>query len=83
MMATWEDKAHRLIAKMAMQAYEQSNRLSNGRLRKKHVPYSLPEMAHQLVAILGDHDRASAELHAKQLFLSHEGLALASKKEIR
>ena len=73
---TWEDKAHRLIAKMARQAFESANRLPNGHLRKWYVPYSLPEMAASLVAILGDHDRTTAELHAKQLFLSYEGLAL-------
>jgi hypothetical protein len=75
-MRSWEDKAHRLVSIMCRREYERSNRLPNGMLRKKYVPYSVPEDARMLVECLGMHDRQAAELKAKQFFLSHDGMAL-------
>lgn len=63
-MEPWEQKAHRLIAEMARAAFERANRLPNGQLRKKHVPYTLPNDAVRLVKYLGEND----EVGAKALF---------------
>ena len=64
-MQPWELKAHRLIARMARTEYERANRLRNGRLRAAHVPYSLPDAAHELVECLAARD----EERAKSIFL--------------
>ena len=74
MLTPWEQKAHRLIAELARQEFERSNRLPNGRLRARHKPYSLPPVAQQLVEILGLHDRTEAEHRAKSIFLDFEYL---------
>jgi hypothetical protein len=67
-MAPWEGKAHRLIAAMARASWEAANRLPNGRLRRRHAPYSIPPDAARLVEILGMRDRDAAEREAKALF---------------
>lgn len=59
--ATWREKAHRVIGQLAHAAYEKANRLPNGRLRKRHVPYALPEVARALVECLGTDDEARAK----------------------
>ena len=63
-MAAWHDKANRLIAQYCLASYRQANILSNGATRKRHVPYSVPEIAQALVAALGAND----EHEAKRLF---------------
>lgn len=55
------DKAHRLIAEECRASYERANRLPNGRLRKRHVPYPVPETAERLVTILGRDDEQAAK----------------------
>lgn len=62
---TWRDKAHWLIASMCLSSYNQVNRLSTGRLRRKHVPYSVPSLAQEFVRCLNAND----ELAAKSLFI--------------
>lgn len=66
-MATWQDKAHRLIGEMARSAYEKANRLPDGRFRKKHISYSLPEDAHRLVRFLGADDETGAKALFQEL----------------
>jgi hypothetical protein len=61
----WRDKANRLIAEMCRESYEHCNRLPNGRLRKRHVPYAVPMRAAQLVECLKRDD----EHGAKSLFM--------------
>lgn len=68
----WRGKAEKIIAELSRQSYEQANRLPSGQLRKKHVPYSTPTMAQDLVECLNTHD----EERAKALFLSYDGLAV-------
>lgn len=63
-MSTWQDKAHRLIADMCRTSYLQTNRKPNGRLYKRHRPYSVPLHAQELVECL----RREDEVGAKQIF---------------
>ncbi len=66
----WEDKAHRIIADLAQQAYLQAN----PKPRRKPRLYTLPPFVHDLVRVLGMHDRAAAEVKAKQMFAAyHDG----------
>lgn len=69
----WQDKANRIIAQECKRSYEQKNRLKNGQLRKKHVPYPVPELAEELIECLGQND----EERAKAIFinLAHQGRA--------
>jgi hypothetical protein len=71
---TWEDKAHRLIYNLCRASYLQANTKKDGTKYKKHRPYTVPEFAEKLVDVLGWHDRKKAELEAKRLFLTYEGL---------
>jgi hypothetical protein len=64
MTAPWRAKAERLIAEMARSEFERANRLPNGQIRKRHVPYRLPSEADVLVTCLGSDD----ERGAKELF---------------
>jgi hypothetical protein len=64
-MASWKEKAHRIIGELSAVAYRQANRLPNGTMRKKHVPYSIPAEAAELVDCLNKND----ERRAKALFI--------------
>ena len=54
---SWRDKAHREIASLCLVSYQQANKG-----RKRHVPYSVPEQAKELIECLdtNDEDRAKA-----------------------
>ena len=62
---TWHDKAKRVIAEYSLQSYRQANILPNGRKRRSHVPYSIPDIARALIDALNKDD----EHEAKRLFL--------------
>ena len=66
-MEAWKEKAHRLISI----ACEQSRKQARGK-RKKHVPYSPPEIASNLLDCLNNDD----EEKAKAIFLSYDGMKL-------
>lgn len=59
----WIIKAHEIISKLSSQAYYKAN-FKNGIQLKKHVPYSIPEEAQELIECIKSND----ELKAKQLF---------------
>ena len=59
---TWKTKAHRLIADASYNAYERANRG-----RKRHVPYSIPGFAQDLVKCLETNDEETA----KAIFIRH------------
>jgi hypothetical protein len=63
-MRTWHDKAKEIIARHSLESYRQANILPNGQKRKRHVPYSIPEIATSLVNALNTND----EHEAKRLF---------------
>jgi hypothetical protein len=65
-MVPWKLKANRIIARLCLEAYRAANAG-----KRKHVPYVVPGLAHELVRCLGRND----ELGAKALFLTYEGLA--------
>lgn len=81
-MEPWEAKAHRLISAMALAAYNASNRRPDGRLYKRHRPYTLPAAAARLVAVLGLHDRAEAEREAKAMFQTRAVLGIADHRSL-
>jgi hypothetical protein len=60
----WQNKAKDIIAKYARQAYLQANQLPNGKIRKKHLPYTVPEICEALIDALNKDD----EHEAKRLF---------------
>ncbi len=62
---TWQDKAKEIMGRYAYQAYLQANRLPNGKMRKRHVPYNTPEICQALAKALDEDD----EHEAKRLFL--------------
>lgn len=74
----WRDKAERLIGTLSQQAYHDANAPKHGRLwRKRHVPYSVPQLAKDLVECLNTND----EHRAKALFLSYDGMkAIGGKR---
>jgi hypothetical protein len=59
---TWQDKANRLIADASFDAYTKANKG-----RKRHVPYSIPQYAEDLVECLAFND----EERAKAIFIRH------------
>lgn len=74
----WEEKVHKVIGKLAAQAYKQTNYDRQGHKYKKHRPYRLPEEADSLVKCLGDKDRVRGEHTCKEIM---EGLR-RSREEI-
>lgn len=70
-MKPWQEKAHRLIGNVCRNSYEhaQISKLT-GKRYKKHVPYSVPSFAQDLIDCLN----TGNEERAKALFLSYEGM---------
>lgn len=63
---SWRDKAHRIIGELSRQSYMEANGLTpSGRIRKNHVPYSIPQVAVDLIDCLNTDD----EERAKAIFL--------------
>lgn len=61
---TWRHKAEDIIAAHCKASYIACNQKPDGKMRRRHVPYSVPEIAKALVAALGRDD----EHEAKRLF---------------
>ena len=59
--APWREKAKWIIATLSKESYERENRLPNGKLRKKHRPYSIPETAEKLLDALNKNDEETAK----------------------
>lgn len=64
-MKLWERKAHQIIYAECQREYLRANRLPNGRMRAKHRPYTIPELADQLRHCL----KNGLEEQAKNIFL--------------
>jgi hypothetical protein len=74
----WRDKAERIIGTLSQQAYHDANAPKHGRpWRKRHVPYSIPQLAKDLVECLNTND----EERAKALFLSYDGMKVIGGKK--
>jgi hypothetical protein len=62
---TWHDVVKRAIAEQCRAAYLQANTARNGALRRKHMPYSVPDLARAMIAALDNND----EYEGKRLLL--------------
>ena len=58
----WRKKASRIIGEYCLAEY---NRVNKNKKNKKHVPYSVPEIAEALLQCLNNND----EYEAKRLFI--------------
>ena len=58
---TWQDKAHREIAKACTIAYNEANTSKSGKPYKKHHPYTTPIWVDDLVKALGANDEETAK----------------------
>lgn len=65
MMPGWYRTAERLDNDICLDAFEKANRLPNGRLRKRHVPYSVPEYRQAL----RDAYQSMDELETKRIMM--------------
>ena len=63
-MTPWKEKANRIIGELSREAYLKANRKPDGTMRKKHVPYTIPDTARCLVNCLDRND----EITAKTIF---------------
>ena len=64
-MKPWKNKVHRIISKLSMKAYHEANTLKNGRIRKKHKSYTVPQIVDELIECLNNND----EQRAKSIFV--------------
>jgi len=69
MTKNWRVKAHKRIAELCLQSFQQTNQKKNGSYYKKRRPYAVPDEARALVDALGDHDQKAGELKAKSIFV--------------
>ena len=58
---TWHNKAQQIIAALSNASYLEANQLSNGNMRKRHVPYSIPHEAKLLIEALNRDDEMAAK----------------------
>ena len=62
----WRDKANKIIGDLCYESYRKTNFKPNGKRKsKKHIPYSIPIMAEELLDCLKRDD----EIRAKQIFM--------------
>lgn len=71
-MKPWQEKANRLIYNSAKASFLQANTKPNGELYRRHVPYTVPQIACDLIDCLNRDD----EEMAKAIFLSYDGMKL-------
>jgi len=60
-MKSWEEKAHRIIARVCLESYRAANVKKDGSRRRRHVPYGVPDVAKRLVEALGRGDEETAK----------------------
>lgn len=60
----WRNKAQRIVADECLASWRQANVTQDGRVRRKHVPYSVPALSQALIEALGNDD----EHECKRLF---------------
>lgn len=63
--STWQHKAHRMISEMCMTEWRRANVKADGSMRKRHVPYAVPDDAKMLMECL----RTNDEITAKEYFV--------------
>jgi hypothetical protein len=57
----WQDKAQKIVSELCMESYRRANYFSNGKKRKRHVPYSVPSMALDLLKCIKNDDEETAK----------------------
>ena len=72
-MKTWHDAVKAVIAEECAAAHRKANMTRDGRKRRKHVPYHVPEIARAMVESLNRDD----EYEAKRLLLIWRAGALS------
>lgn len=60
-MKPWREKANREIERLCRESYLHMNQYSDGTMRRKHVPYSVPAIAKALVDCLNRDDEETAK----------------------
>ena len=68
----WQTKAHRIIGELSRESWRKANMLPNGKLRKRHVPYSIPDVAQRLIECLDRNDEIGAKVIFNLLAFSPE-----------
>ncbi len=57
----WKQKVNRTIYRLCQAEYLRANLLPNGQMRKKHVPYTVPDEAKALIDCLNKNDEHQAK----------------------
>jgi hypothetical protein len=57
----WEYKAEKIISELCLESYKQANYFKNGQKKKKHVPYSVPAIAQELLNCIKTDDEEKAK----------------------
>lgn len=68
----WRNMARYFIGEMCYSSWRKSNIMKNGKRRMRHVPYSVPDLAADLVECLDKND----EHKAKAIFLGYDCMEL-------
>ena len=72
---TWRDKVHEVVELAALESYRHMN-YRDGRRLKRHVPYTLPGWADDLVKSLGQDDEEAC----KAIMLSYDAMKVRRGK---
>lgn len=64
-MRTWHDAVKEAVSVQCAEAYRKANLTNEGKLRRRHVPYRVPELAEEMVKALNNDD----EHEGKRLLL--------------
>lgn len=71
-LTAWESKAHKVIGELCYAEWDKANRYVKGKGRpKKTRPYTVPDIAADLMKMLAMKDRSEAEREIKALLLHH------------
>lgn len=68
----WREKANRIIGELSLESWRQANVRKDGAVRRKHVPYSVPQLAQVLVECLNKNDEERAKAIFQRLNISPE-----------
>lgn len=60
-MKPWIVRANRIVSALSRDAYLKANRKPDGTFRKRHVPYTIPQVAVDLVDCIGRDDEHEAK----------------------
>ena len=58
---SWQDRVKQVVSSLCRESYLQSNTKKDGKLYKKHRPYSVPDLAIELIDCLNRDDEKTAK----------------------